>query len=194
MKKTLLLLSILFFLSCGEKQPEQVEVSEDSLKVAEAIQVETNREVRLMPEAQEQVNQWLAFATAYNEVEDMRTATGNEIIANSQPMLQIMEALENSLPDTLQQVPVQARTAVLVTRANVLRQAATKKEIKAEEIFKAANDLIVEFDNFKLQLNELFLRAPEDFELELDRQFEENQDSLRRLSTNPDGRTIVEPR
>lgn len=193
MKKTLLLLSVLFFLSCGEKQPEQVDTSEDSLKVAEAIQVETNREVRLMPEAQEQVNQWLAFATAYNEVEDMRTATGNEIIANSQPMLQIMEALENSLPDTLKQVPVQARTAVLVTRANVLRQAATKKEIKAEEVFKAANDLIVEFDNFKLQLNELFLKAPEDFELELDRQYEENQDSLRRLSTNPDGRTVVEP-
>lgn len=194
MKKTFFLLSGLLFLSCGEKQPEQTENPEDSLRISKAIEVETNREVRLLPEAQDQVNEWLAFATAYNEVEDLRTATGKEIIENSQPLLQIMEALENSLPDTLQQVPVKARTAVLLTKANVLRQAATKKEIKADEVFKAANDLIIEFDNFKLQLNELFLKTPEDFEVELDRQFRENQDSLRRVPEPVRTRNPVVPK
>ena len=64
---------------------------------------------------------------------------------------------------------------MLYTKAGVLHQLANKKDESADEIYKAANELITEFDNFKIQLNELYLKAPEDFELELDRQYEESQ-------------------
>ena len=153
----------------------------NAASLSDSLEVETNRQVSLLPEAQVKVSDWLEYATAYNQVEDMRTTTGRSLVSNSQPIVQIMEALNSSLPDSLQQVPVRARTTVLVTKANVLHQVATKKEVEAEEVFTAANDIILEFDNFKLQLNELFLKTPEDFEIELDRQFEESQDSLRQI-------------
>ena len=153
----------------------------NAASLSDSLKMETNRQVSLLPEAQVKVSDWLEYATAYNQVEDMRTTTGRSLVSNSQPIVQIMEALNSSLPDSLQQVPVRARTTVLVTKANVLHQVATKKEVKAEEVFTAANDIILEFDNFKLQLNELFLKTPEDFEIELDRQFEESQDSLRQI-------------
>ena len=149
------------------------------MSLSDTLEVQTNRRVSLLPEAQEKVSSWLEYATAHNQVEDLKSATGRDLVSNSQPVVQIMEALNNSLPDSLQEAPVLARTTVLVTKANVLNQVATKKDITPSEVFEAANDIILEFDNFKLQLNELFLKTPADFETELDRQFEESQDSLR---------------
>ena len=181
MKKFLLFLILAGLLSCNEKQEAQPVADPNAASLSDSLEVETNRQVSLLPEAQVKVSDWLEYATAYNQVEDMRTTTGRNLVSNSQPIVQIMEALNSSLPDSLQQVPVRARTTVLVTKANVLHQVATKKEVKAEEVFTAANDIILEFDNFKLQLNELFLKTPEDFEIELDRQFEESQDSLRQI-------------
>lgn len=166
-------------MSCEEKKPVETVQVTDSISLSDTLEVQTNRRVSLLPEAQEMVSDWLEYATAYNQVEDLKTATGRALISNSQPVLQIMEALNTSIPDSLQETPVLARTSVLLTKANVLHQASTKKDIMPREVFDAANDIILEFDNFKLQLNELFLKTPADFELELDRQFEERRDSLR---------------
>ena len=163
------------------------------MSLSDTLEVQTNRRVSLLPEAQEKVSSWLEYATAHNQVEDLKSATGRDLVSNSQPVVQIMEALSSSLPDSLQQVPVRARISVLVTKANVLHQVATKKDVKAQEVFNAANDIILEFDNFKLQLNELFLKTPADFEIELDRQFEESQDSLRRIRQTEDDENKVAP-
>ncbi len=181
MKKLLLFLILAGFLSCDEKPQAQAEAEQDTAKLTDSLEIQGGRQVNLLPEAEEKVGDWLAFATAHNQVEDMKNTTGRDLVSNSQPIVQIMEALNSTLPDSLQQVPVRARTTVLVTKANVLHQVATKKEVKAQEVFNAANDIILEFDNFKLQLNELFLKTPADFEIELDRQFEESQDSLKRV-------------
>lgn len=187
MKKYLFLPALLFCLACEENAQQQTEpVQQDSLELSEPLQVETNRRVTLMPEAQQAVSEWLAYATAQHEIENMKNTTGKEIIRNSEPLLQIMENLHTSIPDSLQVNAVQARTNVLLTKAGILHQLSNKKDKEAGEIFKAANDLVVEFDNFKLQLNELFLPSPEDFELELDREFEESRqrkDSLSRVNS-----------
>lgn len=179
MNKIPFFLFLVLLLSCTEQKPVEKVEATDSRSLSDTIKVETNRMVTLLPEAQEKVGSWLEYATAHNQMEDLKTATGRTLISNSQPVVQIMEALNASIPDSLQEPPVLARTTVLVTKANVLNQVATKKDIKPSEVFNAANEIIVEFDNFKLQLNELFLKTPADFEMELDRQFEESQDSLR---------------
>ena len=154
----------------------------DTVAFSEPIEVETNRTVTLLPEAQAAVSEWLAYATAQNEIEAMKGATGTEIVQSSEPLVQIMENLYTTLPDTLQVTAVLARTNVLQTKAQVLHQLANRKNKNASEVFKAANDVITEFNNFKLQLNELFLKTPEDFELELDREFEETRDTLSAIS------------
>lgn len=179
MKRISFFLLLVLVLGCDEKKPVEKEQVSDSMSLSDTLEVQTNRRVSLLPEAQEKVSSWLEYATAHNQVEDLKSATGRDLVSNSQPVVQIMEALNHSLPDSLQEAPVLARTTVLVTKANVLNQVATKKDITPSEVFEAANDIILEFDNFKLQLNELYLKTPADFELELDRQFEESQDSLK---------------
>ena len=180
MKKSVIIpIFISCLIACEEKDVQSEDTStDDTLKFSQTIEVETNRTVTLLPEAQEAVSEWLAYATAQNEVETMKEATGTEVIQSSEPLVQIMENLYTTLPDTLQVTAVLARTNVLHTKAQILHQLANKKNKNVSEIFQAANEVITEFDNFKLQLNELFLQTPEDFELELDREFEESQDTI----------------
>ncbi len=176
MKKYLSIVCIILFLACEENsEQQQAPQQQDSLELSQPIAVETNRTVNLLTEAREAVSEWLAYAMAQNEVENLRSQTGKEIILNAEPLLEIMENLNTTIPVPLQTPAVRARTNVLYTKAGILLQLSNKKNEKADEIFNAANELITEFDNFKIQLNELYLKAPEDFELELDRQFEENQ-------------------
>jgi hypothetical protein len=188
MKNLLLLIFALLLISCGEetKKSATSKLTENA-DFSEKLQVTTNRKVSLLPEAREEVSEWLAYATAQNEMETLRSSTGQGILQSSNSIMQIMEALQTSVPDTLQTPAVLSRTNVLVTKAKILHQLSNKKEKDAAEIFEVANGLIVEFDNFKLQLNELYLKTPTDFEQELDEEFgevqqpQENSDS----SLNP---------
>ena len=175
MKKFLFLISCCILLSCEEKAEEEFVADNDEMEFSRELEVTTNRRVDLLPDARQQVSEWLAYVAAQDEMQNLRGHTGSEIVATSNSLMQIMENLQATLPDTLQTPAVRSRANVLLTKAKILDQLASKKDKDAAEIFDVANDLIVEFDNFKLQLNELFLKTPDDFELELDREFEETQ-------------------
>lgn len=175
MKKNFIILFVFALFGCQEKETAPPPPAPESgASFSDELQVTTNRSVTLLPEAREQVREWLAYVTAQNEIASLQGRTGSQIIASSNSLTQIMEALKSSLPDTLQSPAVEARTNVLLTKARILHQLANKKTKNPDEIFEVANELIVEFNNFKLQLNELFLRSPENFEMELDEEFEES--------------------
>lgn len=156
--------------SCKET-PEAVEDTNPDEALAQTLEPTGGRRVDLTMEAMNVASRWLAFVTAQNEIRDLRDATGHQIIANADPLRQIMNSLSSTLPDTLKATPIESRVTVLVTKAEVLHQETIKKNRSATEIFNAANNLITEFENFKLQLNERFLPAPGDFQQELERQF-----------------------
>lgn len=176
------MVALLFLASCKE-EPQETQVNPSDQELAETIDNAGQRTVNLTPQAMGVASQWLAFATAQNEIRDLRQATGHQIVTSSNPLAQIMESLNSTLPDTLKVVPVEVRTSVLLTKAKILQQRSSKKQLEAAEIFEAARDLINEFENFKLQLNERFLPSPSSFANELDRQFREAQDSLQELSS-----------
>lgn len=185
MKRILLLLSIFALISCKEEAAQtKDDTPANGAKFTDQLEVTTNRKVTLLPEAKEEVSQWLAYATAQNEIESLRTSTGRDILDTSNSILQIMESLKSSIPDTLNTIAVNSRVNVLLTKSQILHQLANKKEKNADEIFEVANELIVEFDNFKLQLNELFLKSPGDFELELDQEFEKSQEEAQEKERN----------
>lgn len=176
MKKILLLFFFLSLISCEENKPvPQAENVQSKTSFSDALEVETNRTVTLSPEARQVAGEWLAYATAQDEIKNLENKTGSEIMETSGNLMQIMESLRTTLPDTLRSPAVVARTNVLLTKAYVLHQLSNKKQKNPDEIFDVASDLVVEFDNFKLQLNEMFLKTPENFELELDREFEASQ-------------------
>ena len=175
MRKILVVFLMLTLLSCEEeaKKPEVAPV-QSTTQFSDSLKIQKNRSVALSPEARTVAADWLAYITAQNEIENLEDKTGSEIIESSNNLMQIMENLRETLPDTLRTNAVEARTNVLLTKAHVLHQYATKKQKNPDEIFDVAKNLVVEFDNFKLQLNELFLKTPENFELELDQEFEES--------------------
>ncbi len=176
MKKLLLFSLLVSLMSCDENQPvKMTEQPQSKTSFSDVFEVEKNREVTLLPEARQVAAGWLAYVTAHDEIENLENKTGSEIMAISGNLMQIMESLRTTLPDTLRSPSVEARTNVLFTKAHVLHQLSNKKQKNPDEIFEVAGNLITEFDNFKLQLNEMFLKTPENFELELDKEFEESQ-------------------
>lgn len=175
MKKILLLFILASLVSCKEQsKPAQREAVERKTSFSDQLEVSNNRSVTLSPEARQEVSTWLAYVTAQDEVQQLENRTGAEIMETSNNLMQIMESLSSTLPDTLRSPAVESRTNVLLTKAHVLHQLSNKKEKNPDEIFSVAGDIVIEFDNFKLQLNELFLKTPENFELELDEEFEES--------------------
>ncbi|WP_029035740.1 hypothetical protein [Salinimicrobium terrae] len=174
MRRIFLLISFITFFSCTEKQEAKVPAVQTERSFSDRLENNSNRTVNLLPEARQVAGEWLAYATAQNEIQNLENSTGLDIMNSSNNLVQIMENLQTTLPDTLRSKAVEARTNVLYTKSQVLHQLSTKKQKNPDEIFKIANDLIVEFDNFKLQLNELFLKTPENFETELDEEFEES--------------------
>lgn len=175
MKKILLFFILISLFACDEqREAPKREAVQSKTSFSDELEVSTNRSVTLMPEAREVVSTWLAYVTAQDEVQRLGDKTGTEIMDISNNLMQIMAALSSTLPDTLRSPAVEARTNVLLTKAHVLHQLSNKKEKNPDEIFEVAEDLVIEFDNFKLQLNELFLKTPENFESELDQEYEES--------------------
>lgn len=176
MKLLILILLPIFLAGCnsGDRNDNSSEEVEDTTAFSQGITV-PNKEVVLLPEAREQVVTWVQYITAQNEIENLKSASLNQVIENARPLAQIMQSLKSSVPDSLQSTPVNARLNVLVTKSKVLEQLATRRNRDPQKIAETAEEIPVEFNNFKLQLNELFLKSLEDFESELDRLREERE-------------------
>jgi hypothetical protein len=136
-----------------------------------------NEEVVLVPEARELTMNWLAYLTAQSEIENFDTYTLNDVISNATPIAEIMHALRQSVPDSLKTNSIQTRVSVLYTKSKVLEHMAKRRTGNPEAIRTTAEELPVEFNNFKIQINELFLKTLEDFEQELD-DFRPEEDTL----------------
>lgn len=175
MKKILLFFVLVSLFACEEQNNvPQREPVQSKTSFSDQLEVSAPRSVTLVSEAREVVSSWLAYVTAQDELQRLENRTGAEIMDVSNNLMQIMESLSSTLPDTLRSPAVEARTNVLLTKAHVLHQLSNKKEKNPDEIFEVAEELVIEFENFKLQLNELFLKTPENFELDLDQEFEES--------------------
>ncbi|MFV8225167.1 hypothetical protein [Christiangramia aquimixticola] len=161
----------------------------DSLSFQQKIQID-DRQYALDPEAREYALNWVEFITAQNEIRNMENATLKEVMRNSASTAQIMESLITSLPDSLRSVSVEARLNVVNTKAQLLKQYAHKRNPDVNNIKRTTQELYSEFNNLKLQMNELFLKTLEDFEGELDK-FEEMEREMDSLSTSQSQQKVV---
>lgn len=125
-------------------------------------------EVTLLPETTAITSDWLAYITAQSEIDNFRNYSINEVISNATPIAEIMESLKGTVPPEFKTNGVQTRLSVLYTKARVLERLSKKRNPNATEIGSVAQQIPVEFNNFKIQLNEIFLKTLEDFEAELD--------------------------
>lgn len=181
MKNLILFISIFTLFSCktekdGEKAAEE---TLDTTAFQAGIDIK-DQDLPLQPEARKYALQWVEYITAQNEVENLKNSTVNDVMSSAGAIAQIMESLKNSVPDSLKSVPVETRLNVVNTKAQLLKQYSSKQEPDAEIIVQTSQELYNEFNNLKLQINEIFLKSLEDFEKELDEfeQQEKEEDSL----------------
>ncbi|MGM0390314.1 MAG: hypothetical protein ACQEQB_01080 [Bacteroidota bacterium] len=170
MKNIFLILLSLFLLGCEEKknlEENSGKKMEDSIAFSQNLNI-TNQEVLLLPEARAVTSEWLAYLTAQIEIDNFDKYTVNEVVSNARPIAEIMRSLRETLPDTLKSNATEARLAVIYTKAMVLEQQSKKRNPDPREIANIATEIPTEFNNFKIQLNELFLKTLEQFEMELD--------------------------
>lgn len=178
MRKQVFIIFILLLLACNEKpQTENTNGRQlDSIALNQPIKT-TNQDVILLPEARKQAINWLAYIAAQNEIDQLKNYNLQQTIESSRPISQVMESLSTSIPDSLSSNAVRARANVLTTKAKVLEQLSHRRQLDAEAITEVAREIPVEFNNFKIQLNELFLKTLEDFEDELD-EFKAERDTI----------------
>lgn len=170
MKTSFWILLIVLMVGCNQKTSENTnESNKEEIQLALAQKLEAAKmEVTLLPEAQEITNEWLAYITAQSEIENLKNYTLNNVISNATPIAEIMKSLSETVPPRLKSNAVQARLGVLVTKSKILQQLTEKREVNPEEIATIAKALPLDFNNFKIQVNELFLKTLEEFEEELD--------------------------
>ncbi len=170
MKFTFLFVLLLFFAGCNNKSNTAQQTSEtlaDTTILSQSL-VLPSFEVILLPEAREITDNWLAYITAQTEIENFGNYTVTEITSNATTIVEIMQTLKETVPAEFQTNAVQTRLSVLYTKARVLEHLAIKRNSDPREIKTTAEELPLEFNNFKIQLNELFLKSLEDLEKELD--------------------------
>jgi len=170
MKTSFWTLLLVLMVGCNQKTQENSnESNRKEIELALTQKLKTSKaKVVLLPEAQEITNEWLAYITAQSEIENLSNYTINDVISNATPITEIMKSLQETVPASLKSNAVKARLGVLVTKSKVLQQLAEKRETNPEKISKTASELTLEWNNFKIQINELFLKTLEEFEEELD--------------------------
>ena len=177
---------LIFLTGCdngGKSRDPQPETLKDTTAFSQPLNY-PNVEVVLLPETTAITADWLAYITAQSEIENFQTYTVNEVISNATPVAEIMESLKETVPPQFKTNAVQTRLAVLFTKAKVLERLSRKKNPNPEEIANTAEEIPVEFNNFKIQLNEIFLKTLEDFEAELDA-FDPDEDDTSRTVIPP---------
>jgi hypothetical protein len=156
---------LLFGISCNENskvtEPEpETQIKEPTENLGET----DNTIVKLTPEAKTETSKWLAFVTAQSEVKDYRKLGLEYAAENAAATLQIMQKLQETIPEKFRTTPVEARINVLVTLAHVLKQEAENREPDKQKIARNAKKIPVAFDNLKIQLNEVFAQPLEEFQ------------------------------
>lgn len=160
---------LLFLAGCKENRDagtQQVTVTDTT--VLNTTLTYPEREVILLPETREITDDWLAFLTAQSEIENFRSYTVKDVSSNATPIAEIMDNLRETSPKLIKTHAVETRLSVLYTKARVLEFLSSKRNPDYVAIKAAAEDLPVEFNNFKIQMNELFLKTLEELEEELD--------------------------
>lgn len=168
MKYIFCLLLALSFISC-DQQSEQgsapAATVADTTAFEQKLQLE-EAPVSLLPEADEITSEWLAYIIAQDEIQNLRNYSVREAAQAAEPLAEIMKNLMETAPPGLETNAVKARLAVLYTKAKVLEQQANQRKPDPEKIALVATQLVREFNNLKVQINEIFLRTMEDFDFE----------------------------
>lgn len=163
-------ITILVFTACEDNTTvtENAAVGQDSIVLNQKVKSGKTIQVTLQSEPNEIVVNWLAYITAQDEIRNLENASLQNVVEKAVPLSKIMTELRSTVPEKLSSKAVMSRLVVLETKTKILEQLTRRQTLDADKVLVIAKELPQDFENFKLQLNELFLKTPDQFEIELD--------------------------
>ncbi|WP_111540788.1 hypothetical protein [Mesonia algae] len=176
--------SIFLAISCNSDQKEEKALQNFQEKKAaqlkENISISNIKSVSLSAEAKDSVSQWPEYLTFENEIAGLQNSSIQEIVNTSNNLKETSAALISTIPPIFKEIPIQTRINVMYTKASVLVQESSKTNFDNKVITQKTKELIIAFQDLKIQLNEVFLKTLEEFEEEIEKRIQE-QDSIQQI-------------
>ncbi|NBC57145.1 MAG: hypothetical protein GVY05_02520 [Bacteroidetes bacterium] len=132
---------------------------EDSLKIA--LNLKPYQSTKLIPRADSVVKSWPMYEELEIEVNRLENYTLQDVISNISTLHSVVDSLQETIPKAVDTFPVISRVNVLNTKAKHLMLLSEKQRPKLRDIKKMAEEYPFEFNNLKIQLNEVFIELPE---------------------------------
>ncbi len=172
------------FYSCKNdpKKPktQQSYIEEHAQAFAKKINLNGIPSFQLSGKALEAAINWPEYVAARSEIRKLEDFTLQDLVSNNASLLRTVEKLKDSIPQKMDNTPVESRINVLLTKANVLHQNAKRYAIDTAELQAGGRAIYTAFQNLKIQLNEVFVKQQPNFEMVMD----QKQDSIQQARKN----------
>lgn len=163
-----------------KKQPAKEKhsyVEKNSRALSADLQLNHIQEVRLSSQSENAVSSWINFMSLQSEINKFDGFTLQNLVENSDNLLEAVKSVQDSIPSAFNNQPVQSRLNVLATKAKVLNQNGSRSYVDTTDLQQNGKDIYGAFQNLKIQLNEVFLQDLPEFGDD----FDEEQDSIQRV-------------
>lgn len=132
---------------------------DDSLKIA--LDIKNYQATELNPRADSLAKSWPMYEELRIEVNRLEDYTLQDVISNISTLHSVIDSLQKTVPKAVDTFPVTSRVNVLNTKAKHILLLGEKQQPKLSDIKKMAEEYPFEFNNLKIQLNEVFIEMPE---------------------------------
>ncbi|HLS29795.1 MAG TPA: hypothetical protein VK021_02945 [Flavobacteriaceae bacterium] len=179
----ILLITALFSvitISCkdGEEttEPQVSYLDKNADELSKKIDLQGSPTVELSATTQEAISNWNEYLSAQSEIEKIKNSSLQNFINNADIIDDAVVKIIDSIPETFNNRAVKSRLNVLNTKIKVMKQDLDRPNLNKEMINNDATAVYNAFQDFKIQLNEVFL--PQVSELNFD--IDARQDSIQR--------------
>lgn len=158
-----------FAVSCSEQKKKE---TNDTYKteMAEELQKQMNLDtiemIALSDKAKRVTEEWIKYIALNSEIKRLENYTVQDVITNASTIENVVDSLSIGIPREFDKKPVRTRIVTLNTHAKLLKENSERIEPDPSEIKDLSAKLKIDFNNFNIQLNEVFII--EDSPIEID--------------------------
>jgi len=162
-------LIILLFVACkddssSKSQNQNVSENQGQQDFDAVLKTDTIQLTKLSPESKNITREWMGYIALNSEIERFDDYSLQDLVNNSETILNVTDTLQQSIPEKLQTKALQARIRTLYTHARLLEENAKRNTPNAEEVKVLGAKLKRDFDNFNIQINEVFIQQQDSLE------------------------------
>ncbi|MFN2261598.1 MAG: hypothetical protein ABR595_05995 [Psychroflexus sp.] len=159
----LILCLLVSFFSCKDKSEtkdkENIEQTQNkSTNLDNELKLDTIQIAELSDEAKNVTKDWMKYIALETEIERFNDYTVQDLVNNAETILKVADSLQQTVPKNLKTNSLEARIRTLYTHARLLEENAKRNKPKAEDIEDLSVKLKRDFNNFNIQINEVFIQ------------------------------------